>query len=122
MALLHRAAPGDGGPMSHWRIADVMTTDAASVAEDGTSHEVVGVLAARGIRPFPVVDVAGHVVGVVSEADLLYKIERSGQPGNGYLFEGARQRAAREKATAATARDLMNLPAVTTTARTSIVE
>jgi CBS domain-containing protein len=108
--------------MGHWKIGDVMTTDVASVGENATYHEVVEVLADRGVSAVPVVDVAGCVVGVVSEADLLYKIELSGQPGNGYLFEGARQHAAREKAMAATARDLMNLPVVTTTARTSIVE
>jgi CBS-domain-containing membrane protein len=108
--------------MSRLTIADVMTTDVVSVGENALYKEIVDVLTGRRVSAVPVLDVVGHVVGVVSQADLLHKVELTGQPGNGYLFEGARQRTAREKAMAATARELMSVPAVTAMARTSIVE
>jgi len=108
--------------MGRWKVADVMSTDVVSVGENAPYREVVDVLAGRRVSAVPVLDVVGHVVGVVSEADLLHKLELTGQPGNGYLFEGARQHAAREKAMAATARELMNTPAVTAMAHTSLVE
>ncbi len=108
--------------MSRWTIADVMTTDVVSVGEHASFKEIVDLLAERGVSAVPVLDVVGHVVGVVSQADLLYKVELAGQPGVGYLFEGARQRAAREKAVAATASELMSRPAITVLARTSVAE
>ena len=54
------------------------------------------------------------MLGVVSEADLLHKVERAGHPDERRVFEGRRRRTAREKADALLAADLMTAPAVTT--------
>jgi CBS domain-containing protein len=61
----------------------------------------------------PVVDSLQRVLGVVSESDLLHKIEFSDGSGERRVFEGRRKRAARTKAAGDVARDLMSAPAVT---------
>jgi hypothetical protein len=84
--------------MSRWKIEDVMTTDVASVSVDTSFREIVDVLAERHISAVPVVDAARRVVGVVSEADLLHKMEFAGESMAARLFEGQRHRRARTKA------------------------
>jgi CBS-domain-containing membrane protein len=66
-----------------------------------------------------VVDVDNHVVGVVSEADLLRKIEYAGAE-EPRLFDSRRRRGERRKATARTVADLMTHPAVVVLSGTSI--
>ena len=58
---------------------------------------------------------------MVSEADLLHKVELVGERHGRRVFEGRRRRNARVKADALAARDLMTAPAVTTYADTPIV-
>lgn len=107
--------------MRTWQVGDVMTADVATVREDTPYREIVDVVTNRHISAVPVVDYFGHVLGVVSESDMLYKVELMGQqPVERPLFEGRRRRQARAKADAAVARDLMTAPAVTTTAQTPI--
>lgn len=107
--------------MGRWRVADVMTGDVASVRETASFKEIVDILAERRVSAVPVVDAANRVVGVVSEADLLHKVELAGRRG-GYVAEGWRRRIARGKAGAGDAHDLMTTPAVTTGPAASIVE
>ncbi|MER7283233.1 CBS domain-containing protein [Dactylosporangium sp. NPDC000244] len=64
--------------MSRWNVADVMTFGAVSVTEDTPFKEIVDLLEAHGVNAVPVVDGADRVIGVVSSADLLPKIERAG--------------------------------------------
>lgn len=99
--------------MKLWTVADVMTTDVVTVNEETPYREIVDLLTTRGISAVPVVDGDGRVLGVVSEADLLHKIETEGNPEGRRVFEGRRRRARRTKATAVVARDLMTAPAVT---------
>ncbi|NJP35126.1 CBS domain-containing protein [Micromonospora thermarum] len=100
--------------MRTWQVGDVMTRDVAAVGEETPYREIVDVLVRRGISGVPVIDGFRRVLGVVSEADLLHKIERAGHPDQRRIFEGRRHRSAREKADALLARDLMTSPAVTT--------
>ena len=102
--------------MRTWQVGDVMTRDVATVGEDTPYRQIVDVLIRRGISAVPVVDSFRRVLGVVSEADLLHKIERAGHPDERRVFEGRRRRTAREKADALVAKDLMTAPAVTTQA------
>jgi CBS domain-containing protein len=51
--------------------ADVMTRDVATVRPDTTLRKVARVLASHRISGVPVVDAAGTLVGMVTEADLL---------------------------------------------------
>lgn len=69
--------------MRTWQVQDVMTRDVASVREGTAYREIVDVLADRHVTAAPVVDETRRVLGVVSEADLMYKVELLGQPGSG---------------------------------------
>jgi CBS domain-containing protein len=107
--------------MTRRMVGDVMTTDVVSVREDATFREIVDLLEGRDISAVPVVDWANLVVGVVSEADLLSKMEYAGDGIRRRLFEGHRIRDAREKAAGDLAQDLMTKPAVTVMPETTVV-
>ncbi|MFC4020098.1 CBS domain-containing protein [Micromonospora sp. GCM10011542] len=100
--------------MRTWQVGDVMTRDVATVEERTPYREIVDVLLRRGVSAVPVVDGFRRVLGVVSEADLLHKIESAGEPEQRRIFESRRRRGARGKAEALLARDLMTAPPVTT--------
>ncbi len=51
--------------------ADLMTPSPVSIQEDASLAEVIALLADRGIGAAPVIDEAGHPIGVVSHADIL---------------------------------------------------
>ncbi len=74
------------------KVKDVMTSDVVSVAPGASLKEVAQTLVQHRISGVPVVDAAGGVLGVVSEADLLVKErgprETFGGP-LGWLFENA---------------------------------
>ncbi|MFI5912455.1 CBS domain-containing protein [Dactylosporangium sp. NPDC051541] len=80
-----------------WNIADVMTFGAVSVTADTPFKAIVDLLEAHGVNAVPVVDAADRVVGVVSSADLLPKLEVAGT----------------DKAHATAAAELMSAPAIT---------
>ncbi|GAA4711761.1 CBS domain-containing protein [Phytohabitans rumicis] len=106
--------------MRLWRVDDVMTKDVVTVREQTPYREIVDVLTARHVSAVPVVDDVGRVLGVVSEADLLYKIETDGRPEPRRVFESRRRQSARAKAGAMTAAGLMTTPAVTAPSHTLI--
>ncbi|WP_285561425.1 CBS domain-containing protein [Actinoplanes regularis] len=97
--------------MRTWKVGDVMTRDVVSVTENAPYRELVDLLVEKRISAVPVVDDVGRVTGVVSEADLLRKIEYGGdeQPR---IFERRRRRDERAKASARTACGLMSSPPV----------
>jgi CBS domain-containing protein len=104
-----------------WHVGDVMTTDVVTVGEDTPYREIVLTLAAHRISAVPVVDASRRVLGVVSESDLLPKVEAANGTDVRYLshrhrrrlLDRRRRRAARAKAAGTVARDLMSAPAVT---------
>jgi CBS domain-containing protein len=57
------------------RAADVMTTDVITVEPDTTVQALAALLAERGISGAPVVDSNDHLVGIISEGDLLHRAE-----------------------------------------------
>jgi len=97
--------------MKTWRVEDVMTKAVVTVSRTASYRELVDLLVEHRFSAVPVVDEFQRVTGVVSEADLLRKIEYAGadQPR---LFEGRRRRGERIKASARTAADLMSSPPV----------
>ena len=107
--------------MRTWQVRDVMTTDVATVGEQTPYREIVDVVVGRRISAVPVVDDFQRVLGVVSEADLLHKVELIGEPHERRRFESRRRRSVRIKADAAVARDLMTSPAVTIPPDTRLV-
>jgi CBS domain-containing protein len=105
--------------MRIWTVDDVMTQAVVSVDEAASYRDVVDLLIGHRISAVPVVDAFRRVAGVVSEADLLRKIEYAGEEAP-RLFEGRRRRGERGKALARTAADLMSAPAVTVLTATTI--
>ncbi len=93
------------------RVKDVMTKDVVSVRETAGYKDIVAVMRELHISAFPVLDEEDHLVGVVSEADLLLKEVGEGALG-GYLISTGR-RGERAKAAGFTAAELMSRPAVT---------
>jgi len=87
-----------------------MTADTVAVAETASYKHLIGLMRHRRISSVPVVDAAGHVSGVVSEADLLLK-EVGLDALTGLRATGRRGELA--KAAGLTAADLMTQPAVT---------
>lgn len=115
----------------HKKVRDVMTTQVASVNGSTPFRDIAQVLITHNVSAAPVVDGEGHVIGVVSEADLLRKEElREQYYREGYklpLSARLRERLGRpggdveEKARAATAAQLMTAPPITITPYKSVV-
>ena len=97
--------------MKKWSVDDVMTTPVVTVTTDTPYRSVVDTLIEHRFSAVPVVDDFRRVTGIVSEADLLCKIEFAGD-SSPRIFEGRRRRAERSKANARTAGELMSAPAV----------
>ena len=97
------------------KVQDVMTHEVLSVAPEASLKEVATVLVEHSISGVPVCDGDGRVLGVVSEADILYT-ERGPQPRRGrplaWLVDGGGY-AEIVKSAARTAGEAMTRPAVT---------
>ncbi len=94
-------------------VRDVMTRNVAAVRETAGYKSIVTAMRRRRVSALPVLDTADHVVGVVSEADLLFKEvgpEPFAGPGKSVLASGRRGEQA--KAAAVTAAGLMSTPAI----------
>ena len=100
-----------------WTVDEVMTRDVAWIRPDTSVKATLAVLRGRGVSAVPVV-AHGGVVGVVSEADLLVKVEPQDERG------GARHAAAalRKRVQGRTAAELMSSPPITVSPGTSIGE
>jgi CBS-domain-containing membrane protein len=105
--------------MKTWTVNDVMTTAVVTVSPGDPYRSVVDLLVSNRFSAVPVVDEFQRVTGVVSEADLLRKIEYAGAE-EPRLFEGRRRRGERIKASARTVGDLMSTPPVTVLTSTSL--
>jgi CBS domain-containing protein len=97
--------------MKLWRVDDVMTKDVVSVTEDTPYRDIVDLLIDRRVSAVPVVDRSGRPAGLVSEADLLHKVEAGGAAPR--IFDAWRRRGDRAKAGGRTAADVMTSPVVT---------
>ncbi|MGE5689281.1 MAG: CBS domain-containing protein [Pseudomonadota bacterium] len=96
------------------KVKDLMTRDVATVTRDTPLKEVARVLAQKGISGVPVVDGNGHVLGVVSEADVLLKERGPVQNGGRFSwFLEPRDAADTAKLAARTAGEAMTAPAIT---------
>jgi CBS domain-containing protein len=128
------------------RVADLMTTDVVTVTPETPLRDAAGLLAERRISGLPVVDDQGHVVGVLSEADIVVKaggaprehrllgwlLEAERRPGRqdharprehrllGWLLEGDIDLA--DKIAARTVGDAMSAPAITIDAHRRVHE
>lgn len=96
--------------MKTWRVSDVMSAPVIAVGPETPFKEIATLLAENQVSAVPVVDPDHHVIGLVSEADLLPRVGRL-KMRTGYPLEGRRHRHEAGKATALVARDLMTVPA-----------
>ena len=92
-------------------VQDVMTAKVVSVPESAGYKDIVTLLRRNRVSAVPVVDPAGRVTGVVSEADLLAKQTAPALPAGAVRM--AWRLRERSKASAVTAAELMTSPAVT---------
>jgi CBS-domain-containing membrane protein len=106
--------------MKRYTVGDVMTTEVVTIHRSCGYKEIVEALADHRLSALPVVDDDRRVIGVVSEADLLYKMEFPGWDPHARLLERKHVRAAREKAGADDAAHLMTAPAVVVGPDTSV--
>ncbi|GGM68085.1 CBS domain-containing protein [Dactylosporangium sucinum] len=97
-------------------VRDVMTRNVVTVAPGAGYRRIVDLLVEMGVSALPVTGDDRRVLGVVSEADLLHKVEFNGADVHARLFERRRDRVAKEKAGGETAEQLMTGPAVTVSA------
>ncbi len=101
-------------------VGEIMTRDVVSVRGTTGYKEIVATLAEHTLTAVPVVDDIGQVLGVVSEADLLHKVEMAGVQRPHRLLERKRARIARDKAEADVAYHLMTAPAIVIRAHDSV--
>jgi hydrogenase maturation protease len=94
-------------------VGDVMTSRVVSVRDDTPFKQIIEALANAHVSALPVVDADGHVLGIVSESDLLAKVAAVGRSAPHVSGERTEPHP-RRKADAETARDLMTAPVVTT--------
>ncbi|MFJ5837138.1 CBS domain-containing protein [Streptomyces shenzhenensis] len=115
--------PGDAVPPARdLRVRDVMDVPAVSLRDGLPFRDIARLLAREQVGAAPVVDAQDHVVGVVSESDLLAKVafEASGhRPGP---IGRLRERRLHGKARGETAADLMTSPAITVLPGASVAE
>lgn len=102
-------------------VRDVMTRTVVTVTHAAPFKEIVEKLAKYGISALPVIEPAGGVVGVISEADLMLKEERTPEMTRS-PFEGRRRRRERTKMWGKVAAELMTSPAVTIGPEVSVAD
>jgi CBS domain-containing protein len=92
-------------------VADVMTTRVIAVKRSADYKEICGVLRRYRVSACPVISDARLVVGVVSEADLLYKVADPNLPAG--VIRLRWKLGESSKVNAVTADQLMTSPAIT---------
>ena len=95
-------------------VKDVMTTSVISVEQYTPFAAIVATLEQHKVSAVPVLDPAGQVLGVVSEADLLVKLAlASGEDRTPGMIGGILHHQELRKARALSAGDLMTAPSIT---------
>ncbi|GLZ36678.1 CBS domain-containing protein [Actinokineospora sp. NBRC 105648] len=97
--------------MRHKTIETVMTREPTTAAVDTGFAELVRVMAERAVSALPVVDADGHLLGVVSEADLLAEESVHERPHT--AAAPLHRHAERLRSRGTKAGELMSAPAVT---------
>jgi CBS domain-containing protein len=98
--------------MKRWYVGDVMTRQVVAVTADMGYKEIADLMVRHSVSAVPVVDAERRVLGVVSEADLLAKLEYADRVPR-HMLATRRMRNGRQKASGDTAGALMTAPAVT---------
>ena len=113
------------------RAMDVMTTNVVTVGPDTTVQEVAKILSEKNISGVPVVDTENRLVGIVSEGDLLHRVEtgterRVQRRRRSWWLDtvGSDEELARDyvKSHGRTARDVMTREVITATDTTELAD
>ena len=112
------------------RAMDVMTTSVITVGSDTLVQEVAKILSERSISGVPVVDVENRLIGIVSEGDLLHRVEtgteRRAQRRRSWWLDtiGSDGELARDyiKSRGRTAKDVMTREVITVSDTTELAE
>lgn len=102
--------------MKRLTVADVMTSPATSVSPATPFKEIVRAMSAGRFSAVPVLDEREHLVGIVTEADLLRKQEYQGCEDVPPILASRAERLARLKARGELAESVMTTPAITVNA------
>jgi CBS domain-containing protein len=57
---------------------DIMTRKVYTISPEATMQEVAQLLGGKRISGVPVIDNAGKIIGIVTEADIIAKVDRTG--------------------------------------------
>lgn len=103
-------------------VADVMSAPPVAVGPDASFSDIAALLSTRALRAVPVLDGAGRLLGVVSEADLLVTAERGEAPETRHWWRPRhiRRPGPVRKQGADTAAGLMSTPVVTVPADATV--
>lgn len=106
----HRALPELPGDRP---VSEIMTANPLAVGPDTLAAEIVELLISRSFKAVPVIDSDRHVLGIISDGDL---IDRAGMPLRLGVGQGLDEATLREhlqsiRATGKRARDIMTSPA-----------
>lgn len=82
----------------HHTVASVMSSPVVTVTPETSLRDCVRILRRKRVSGLPVIDKAGRLVGIVSETDLLNKVEK--RDADSYILESKRHRIDRARATA----------------------
>jgi CBS domain-containing protein len=97
--------------------SDVMVSNVITVGCDASVEDIAKILLANRISAVPVIDDVGNLVGIVSEGDLIHRVEAGTERHRSWWLElvAAKQTMAHEfiKSHARKAADLMTHPVIT---------
>jgi CBS domain-containing protein len=106
--------------------ADIMTKNVISVQSDASVTQIAETLLSNGISAVPVVDDSGDLIGIVSEGDLVHRVELGTEQHPSWWLEflAGKQALAYDyiKSHGRRAADLMTRPVVTVHAEASLSE
>lgn len=126
---LQRTAPLTDRPPQQQPISNYLNLDVATVSEQAAVAEVIDALITSALKRVIVVDSQGHVEGIISDVDVLSRLQEEARPGLlSTLTSWARGKPGRlptstlqtSHGKARVAADLMNRDVVTVTETTSV--
>ena len=99
------------------RVGELMTENVLTIGPEAPLKDVARIMVDNGISGLPVCDIERHVLGVISEGDILYK-EHDPTEGHlggplGWIIDGSPNYTGAIKAKAVTAATAMTSPAIT---------
>jgi len=122
----HRTAPHAGTlPQEHRTVAEIMEPQIPTVAETAPLAAVVGKLLDSDVKRVLVLDAGGKLAGIVTDTDLVARIDPDQRPGLLTMLRSRWNREAQrqvQRAYGQRAADVMTTPVVTVRDTTSVID